>query len=78
MFRVQCRILRSFRPYSVSRRLLTGSTSSGAAPKQPPVGAQGPVTWKGLAVVTALGTLGLAYYSKERERRITGRFFIAC
>lgn len=34
---------------------------------------QGPMTWKGLALFTALGTIGLAYYSKERERRINGK-----
>lgn len=36
---------------------------------------QAPMTWRGLAVFTALGTVGLAYYSKERERRINGKIF---
>lgn len=33
----------------------------------------GPMTWKGLALFTALGTAGLAYYSREREQRINGK-----
>lgn len=69
----------------VWRRMLTEE-----APKNPgnevPHGAErntsGPVTWRGLALFTALGTGGLAYYSRERERRINGKvatllFFIS-
>lgn len=33
---------------------------------------QGPVTWKSLTVMLALGTAGLAYYSYEHERRLKG------
>lgn len=34
--------------------------------------AQGPVTWRSLSVILALGTAGLAYYTYEHERRLKG------
>lgn len=40
-------------------------------------GSKGPVSWRGLALVGGLGTMGLVYYSHERERRIKGKVFCA-
>lgn len=47
-----------------------GQNSSHGREQPPKEG--GPVTWGGLALACALGTLGLIYYSRERERRMKG------
>jgi len=39
---------------------------------EPTPEAQGPISWKALAVFCGIGTGGLAYYSIEKQRRMEG------
>lgn len=82
---IQSTLIHSSRK-SKPRRICSKSTNTSSRSEKDPISstvpppssssqsAQGPISWKALAVFGTVGTAGLLYYSREKQRRMEGVF----